>query len=156
MQIQIPTGCQFLLTNSCTGWYPLRMKYVLVSFCILCFTACSSMTKSGDGVIDRPFSAVDASREIVLAPERSFEIVLPSNPTTGYSWTVTIEDVHVVQNVSHEYVADRSNRVGVGGNTTWSLQTRSAGKTAVTYLYQKSWEKDVAPTRTVVFTIIVR
>ena len=64
------------------------MKYVLVSFCILYFTACSSMTKSGDGVIDRPFSAVDASREIVLAPERSFEIVLPSNPTTGYSWTV--------------------------------------------------------------------
>ena len=100
------------------------------------------MTKSGDGVIDRPFSAVDASREIVLAPERSFEIVLPSNPTTGYSWTVTIEDVHVVQNVSHEYVADRSNRVGVGGNTTWSFQTRSAGKTAVTYLYQKSWEKE--------------
>ena len=118
--------------------------------------SCTSISKRGDGIIERPFTSVDASREIVLAPERAFEIVLPSNPTTGFTWELQIENPKTVREVSKSYLADRSNRVGVGGNTTWSLKAGVAGKTTLKFMYRKSWEKDTQPTRIVTFTILVR
>ena len=120
-----------------------------------CTVSCSSLTNDGS-VIDRPFSAVDASREIVLAPGRTFEIVLPSNPTTGYGWELNIANTNVVRDISHQYVPDVSKRVGVGGNTTWSLGTSDVGSTTVEFSYGRPWEKDTPPTRVVSFSITVR
>ncbi|MBT4530467.1 MAG: protease inhibitor I42 family protein [Phycisphaerae bacterium] len=132
------------------------MKKLLTAVCFLCLVSCSSISKSGGGVIDRAFTSVDADREIVLAPGRHFEIVLPSNPTTGYTWELQIDNPKVVKDISKVFIADRSKRVGVGGNTKWSLQAGDTGKATVDFMYQKSWEKDTPPTRTVTFTVLVR
>ena len=120
-----------------------------------CVGSCSSLTNDGS-VIDRPFSAVDANREIVLGPNRTFEIVLQSNPTTGYDWLLNITNTNVVHDSSHQYVPGSSNRVGVGGNTTWSLLTRDVGSTTLEFSYGRPWEKDTLPTRVVTFSITVR
>ncbi len=115
------------------------------------------MFSKDDGtVIKRPFSSVDASREIVLAPNRTFEIVLPSNPTTGYDWVVHVDHPEVIKNVSHKFAADSSGRVGVGGNTTWSLRTKKTGSAKLVFSYMRPWEEGVEPTRVVAFLIVVR
>ncbi|MBC8309474.1 MAG: protease inhibitor I42 family protein [Phycisphaerales bacterium] len=125
--------------------------------CILLFVpACSMLSKDDGSVRKRSFSSADASREIVLAPNRTFEIVLPSNPSTGYDWVLSINHPEVVHNVSHRYTPDSSGRVGVSGETTWSLRTGKTGETKLTFSYKRQWETDVLPTRVEVFTIDVR
>lgn len=114
------------------------------------------MTKDGTEAITRPFSEVDSERKIVLSVGRTFEIVLPSNPTTGYTWTLVSDNPNVVAEQSNKYVSDVSGRVGVGGNTTWSLKARSHGEAVLVFTYQRPWEENVAPTKTVTFTVSVR
>ncbi len=132
------------------------MKQILTLLCLLFLLSCASMTKDGTEAITRPFSEVDSERKIVLSVGRTFEIVLPSNPTTGYSWTLLSDQPNVVENQSHQYVADASGRVGVGGRTTWTLKARSHGEAILTFTYQRPWEENVPPTKTVTFTISVR
>jgi predicted secreted protein len=112
-------------------------------------------TDNGE-IISRPFTAVDADREIVLSTNRSFEIVLPSNPTSGYHWNLEIDHPQVVLNSHHRFEPDRSGRIGVGGETTWFLRTRSDGIATLTYSYQLSSEVERHPTRVVTFRIVVR
>ena len=125
--------------------------------CILLYLhGCSSLTKNDGSVITRPFSAVDANRNIVLAPNHTFEIVLPSNPTTGYDWNVLVSNPDVVGDVSSKYSKDASGRIGAGGATTWTLRTGKIGETTLAFSYLRPWEKDTVPTRVVIFTINVR
>jgi len=131
------------------------MKRIALYSVLLLLLSCSSVKDSGN-VISRAFSAVDSARELVLAPNHAFEIVLASNPTTGYDWTVQIENSAIVQKVSQTFEADSSGRVGAGGNTTWTFQTDRVGKTEITFLYHRPWEKETPPTRVVTFQISVR
>ena len=123
---------------------------------VLLGSSCASLSIEERRIISRPFSPVDANSEIVLATNHTFEIVLPSNPTTGYSWSLHIDQPSVVRTISDQYIADSSGRVGVGGNTTWTLSTGDSRTAILTFSYNRSWEKDIPPSRVVVFTINVR
>lgn len=125
-------------------------------FCLLIFLVSCSTSKEDGNFISRPFSAVDSSRELVLATNHTFEVVLPSNPTTGYDWVLNIDNPEVVRNISHQFVTDSSGRVGVGGNTTWTLRTVHTGNASLTFSYSRPWETGTQPTRVVTFTLSVR
>ncbi len=112
--------------------------------------------KDDGNIIQRPFSAVDASKLIVLEPGRTFQVVLQSNPTTGYGWDLSINSPNVVKEVAKNYVADSSGRIGVGGETTWTLRTHASGIAKLTFSYGRSWATDSTATRTVIFSINVR
>ena len=124
--------------------------------CLLIFLVSCSTSKDDGNFISRPFSAVDSAREIVLATNHTFEIVLPSNPTTGYDWALNIDHPEVVRNISHQFVTDSSGRVGVGGNTTWTLRTVNTGNALLIFSYNRTWETGTPPTRVVTFTLSVR
>ncbi len=144
-------------TNEDKEWYAFTMMIRNILLCVLfILPSCASPAKNDGSVITRPFSAVDQDRVIVLSPSHAFEIVLPSNPTTGYSWALHISNSDVVKNVSQKYVPHASGRVGVGGNTTWTLRTAKVGETELEFSYLRQWEKDAEPTRVVNFTIHVR
>jgi len=131
----------------------MRYLFLLIFFVI---ASCSALTKDDGNVIQRPFSAVDASKVIVLEPGRTFQIVLQSNPTTGYGWHLSIDQPNVVKEVAENYIADSSGRVGVGGETTWTLRTHVSGIAKLTFSYGRSWATDSPVTRTVNFSINVR
>ncbi|MBT4524234.1 MAG: protease inhibitor I42 family protein [Phycisphaerae bacterium] len=131
------------------------MKLLFSILCLFVLTSCSTFSKDGTEVITRPFSDVDSERKIVLSVGRTFEIVLPSNPTTGYSWTLLIENPKIISNESHAYTPDAGGRVGVGGNTIWNLKARKEGETSLTFSYQRPWEENTQPTKVVSFTVSV-
>jgi inhibitor of cysteine peptidase len=107
-------------------------------------------------MITRPFLPVDTDRTIVLAQNRTFEIVLPSNPSTGYDWELQIENPKAVENKSHTFTAHPSGRIGAPGTTTWKLRTGSKGETKLHFSYRIAWDKSKPPTREETFTISVR
>ncbi|MGY8753317.1 MAG: protease inhibitor I42 family protein [Phycisphaerales bacterium] len=132
------------------------MKLFIPLLLLILLSSCASSTKDGTEAINRPFSSVDSERDIVISSGRTFEIVLPSNPTTGYTWELEIQNPTIIKDVSSNFVADASGRIGVGGATTWKLRADGQGETALTFSYHRPWEEKVSPTKVVTFTISVR
>jgi len=118
--------------------------------------SCTSLKTDEDDTISRPFTSADTQQTITIAPNRVFTIQLQSNPTTGYEWSLAIEPEDIVSFKSKNYTSGESGRVGVGGTMTWSLSTKKIGKTTLKFSYHRPWEKDVEPTREVMFNINVR
>jgi inhibitor of cysteine peptidase len=83
---------------------------------------------------------------IKLTLHQEFQIELVSNPTTGFNWTLvdtTTNSIHLVQ--SQFQLAADQNIVGAPGKQLFYLQANAVGQTEVKLIYQRPWEKDVAP-----------
>jgi inhibitor of cysteine peptidase len=132
------------------------MKNFLILMSALVLSSCSMFSKDTGEVISKPLTAVDSNREVVLPQNHIFRIVLPSNPTTGYTWNVVVDNPNVVSVESSKYLKDSSGRVGVGGETTWLLMAQHKGNATLLFSYQRVWEEDVPPTRVVKFLLNVR
>ena len=100
---------------------------------------------------------VDPDLPIDVIKGQSFEIVLESNPTTGYAWGLAkrIEN-HMVNLVTNEYHAKETSLVGSGGAEVWTFVARHDGTTTITLAYRRPWEKEAPPAMTRVFRINIR
>lgn len=132
------------------------MNRILVLLLMPFLVSCSLFSPEDGSFISRPFSDVDANRTIVVSTNRTFEIVLTSNRSTGYSWVLQIDNPEVVSRVSDTYIADKSGRLGVAGQTIWLLKSNSKGNAVLTFSYQRPSEEEIAPSRVVNFIISVR
>ena len=132
------------------------MNRVFLIIAVVGLFSCSTAPKDDITVISRAFTSVDADQKIILSKNRSFEITLPSNPDTGFDWVLDIDNPDVVSSGSHRYSPDRSERLGLGGETQWSLRTRLAGDVVLTYSYQSATNPRLPVSQTVTFMIGVR
>jgi predicted secreted protein len=66
----------------------------------------------------------------VLAGE-TFNIVIDSNPSTGYHWEI-VGELNSVEFVSTEYTADEPVAPGSGGVDVWTFKAVSSGETQIT------------------------
>ena len=85
--------------------------------------------------------------------QQIMKLSLDSNPTTGYSWTVTQEPE--LFNVGEEYLenAHEEGMTGVGGQQVFSLAPKEAGTTEVTFTYARPWEDPEADSTVVSYTV---
>lgn len=132
------------------------MKTILVLICFFLLASCSIFSNDEGLIHLKPLTAVDTDRKVVYSQNHKFEIMLPSNPTTGFSWVLAIDNPNTVSVKYSNYAAHPSGRVGVGGKTTWKLVTKDKGNAKLTFSYQRPWEENTAPTRVVHFSISVR
>ena len=84
------------------------------------------------------------------------DLYLPSNPTTGYSWTYEIEDPTIVS-LRDEYFSQSmgSNLAGAGGTHWFHISGERPGITSVTFRYLRSWETDVPPAEQTTYRLSV-
>lgn len=89
--------------------------------------------------------ASDSRIDLVLGG--TFQLLLTSNPTTGYYWYQTAGDEAVIEQVSEAYTADPAPEglVGSGGRQEFEFEAIGAGRTVLRLSYQRS-EDDVADT----------
>ena len=74
-----------------------------------------------------------------------FEIELPSNPSTGYSWKWSNKDsVTVVESISSNYEASHPQLIGSGGKETCRFKWVKAGNEVIKLEYKRSWESQPA------------
>lgn len=75
--------------------------------------------------------------------EKNVVVSMEANPTTGYSWSYTVSNDSVLQEVSSNYVADEhaQGMVGVGGRQYYSFSPLVAGNVRVRFVYARPWEK---------------
>ncbi len=112
---------------------------LLVAVLTIPLAACSGGTKK--------LSEKDSGTVVRLHPRGKLEIVLDSNPTTGYRWEVASMDESVLRQLGEPEFKSDSKALGAGGKTTFAFKAVSEGKTALKLVYRRSWEKKVQPAK---------
>ena len=81
-------------------------------------------------------------------------VTLPSNPTTGYSWTVT--QTNELFDITSEYTSEQTGNIaGAGGYDTFTLTPKTDGETTVEFVYARGWEKEKDPESTATYQVKV-
>ncbi len=84
------------------------------------------------------YTGSDNGKAITVKSGETFTVKLDENPTTGYSWNMTVGDG--LRIVNDRYVASQTGLVGSGGYHIWTIQATKAGTYKVAGVYKRPWE----------------
>ena len=97
----------------------------------------------------------DQGKNFTLNMGVSLVFVLDSNPSTGYAWVVKSVDKPVLSLAGEPVFKVESGKLGAPGKTTLTFKTVSSGFQVLTLLYQRSFEKDAQPLKTITINVTV-
>jgi inhibitor of cysteine peptidase len=87
----------------------------------------------------------DSGKTIELSMGDHIEVVLESNPATGYTWEV-VSGQDLLEQVSEaEFVAASQQIVGAGGQMRFAFKAVAPGTTSLQLVYLRPFERDVEP-----------
>jgi predicted secreted protein len=99
----------------------------------------------------------DPAMPIKVKAGGKFSLMLDSNPTTGYQWSLArTPDKTVVMFSGNKYRELAQGRLGSGGVDTWTFKAVGKGHALIILQYARSWEKDVEATRQAVYVVEVK
>jgi inhibitor of cysteine peptidase len=97
----------------------------------------------------------DHTQLITVKADATFNLVVPSNPSTGYHWNIIPElDENIVEFIEQNYFAEQPVMPGSGGMEVWTFRAAGAGDTTVVLGYYPPGEES-DPEETVTFSIRV-
>jgi inhibitor of cysteine peptidase len=127
------------------------MKKLLFTALILVFllSACGAGSQ---------LEITDPGQTIEASAGDEFQIVIESNPTTGYHWEIVGElDVDVVRHVSTDYQSTSSaDQVGGGGVDIWTFTAVGPGSATIVLGSYPPSNDPVEPENTVTFNVTVK
>ncbi len=93
----------------------------------------------------------DSAKSIIVKKSNPvFEIVLQSNPTTGYSWLLKNYDSNLIIPVAHKFFSPENKKLaGAPGYEKWVFQVKPTGfvvpqLTSISLIYMRPWEEQGA------------
>ena len=99
----------------------------------------------------------DPATPIEVTAGSEFQIVVESNPSTGYHWEVVGElDSDLVEFVSRDYAGAEPAMPGSGGLEVWTFKAVSAGEGQITLGYHPPSNEPTDPQQIVAFTVTVK
>jgi inhibitor of cysteine peptidase len=137
------------------------ISFLGAMFAVAALASCGSMTA------ENPFTAAPTSLRIdeagsgtpvVLARGQTMAVILEANVTTGFRWEVTPGFAPtLVQVGTADYTARATPPVvGAPGDMTFRFRADNPGTTALTFVYRRPFEPDVAPAKSVRYGVTVR
>lgn len=101
------------------------------------------------------YSEADNGKIITVNSGDTFTIKLNENPSTGYSWNLTLGDG--LQLVSDQYIAKQvpSGIVGSGGYHIWTVKAATPGTYVISGTYKRPWEHVSGNEQTYMLTVNV-
>jgi inhibitor of cysteine peptidase len=137
-----------------------RICVVLLAITLLagCATSTSTPTPSLPPTVETPNllpDPTDPTQLILAGPGETFDLLLPSNSSTGYHWEIIPElDVNIVEFVEQDYIPEEPVMPGSGGMDVWTFRAVSVGETTIVLGYYPPGN-DTDPGETVTFSIRV-
>ena len=109
-----------------------------------------SASEGGTGATDLPGGAMSADLtegESATANGKTLKIVYVSNPSTGYSWKVSIDHPEVIREVADDYAQEKDDTgkstdeviCGAGGYETFVFEGVGEGTAVITLDYAQQW-----------------
>jgi predicted secreted protein len=137
------------------------MKKILVLSTCLALVALAACAPSTPTPLPLPPPAppvTDPTQSLATDAGQEFQIVIESNPTTGYHWEIEGNlDESIVQFVSNDYRSTSApGLVGGGGVDMWTFKALKEGTTQITLGYHPPSNDPLPAERTVTFTVNVK
>ncbi|QNU65878.1 protease inhibitor I42 family protein [Ruminiclostridium herbifermentans] len=93
---------------------------------------------------------------IYVEQNKSFEITLEENGSTGYQWFYSISDISALNLISEENLIYTSPELdGAPIQKIWTFEALEPGTYTLTFEYKRPWQQGIAPIEIVECTIIV-
>ncbi len=132
------------------------MKLLIIGACalIICIFAAGCISPEVPVNIEDPVLTVTVQKEGMMIPvNASMTYILPSNPITGYGWTVLGSEGLIVKD---EYKATPvpEGWAGGGGCQYYTITAEKAGSYTFKAGYERPWETDVDPIYTTTQTLV--
>jgi inhibitor of cysteine peptidase len=104
---------------------------------------------------------LDVGKELILRRGDSLTVHLPSNPSTGYSWSFTFTKPDILTpgkagEIQYPLQGSERRIVGAGGNQDWFFRAMRSGKTKILFVSTRPWEIGVVPARTIAWPVSVK
>jgi inhibitor of cysteine peptidase len=97
----------------------------------------------------------DSGSTITLHPDDTLELVLPGNPTTGYTWEVKPGSEALLKQQGEPVFTPDSKALGAEGRMTFKFDVVATGKGSLVLLYRRPFEPEDKPLRTFGIRIVV-
>lgn len=97
----------------------------------------------------------DAANPVTIQNGEEFFIALPSNPSTGYSWTQQTGDGNVLAYEGNVKQTPAASMPGSPAQQIFIYHANRSGTSTITFQYSRPFEPSAAPARMVTFTIQV-
>lgn len=123
---------------------PKVMLTAVAALALVATTGCASAQVLGED---------DSGKNVTLSVGEQLTIELPSNITTGYSWSVA-DDGGLQQVGEALYEAPDTDAVGAGGTETFTFEATEPGAGELVLWYARPWES-VQPAETWSVTVEV-
>jgi len=127
-----------------------------ISFTLVLLMAAIALIAAGkqSGITLR-LTHADSGSTITLHPGDTLEIVLPGNPTTGYTWEVKPGSEALLKQKGEPTFMPDSKALGSGGRMTFRFDVVAAGKVPLVLIYHRTFEPQVQPLRTFGIRVLV-
>lgn len=133
----------------------LVMTFVLIGCTTATATPAPTLPPPPVETQDIVLEPTDHTQLITVRAGETFDLVVPSNPSTGYHWDIVPElDANLVEFVEQNYFAEQPTTVGSGGMEAWTLRALTAGDTTIVLGYYPPGN-ETDPEETVTFSIHV-
>lgn len=97
----------------------------------------------------------DAAQPQTVKPGEEIFIALPSNISTGYAWTASVNDTKLLSYEGNVYQRRSAAIPGASGQQLFIFHANRSGTTTIAFSYARSFETNAAPAKTLTFTITV-
>ena len=118
------------------------------------FAVACVLALAAPALADTYNGTVFTSSPVSVKAGQEFLIALPSNPTTGYSWTAKSSNGNVTV-YGAAYQAPAKAMPGAGGQQIFVSAANKVGSATITFSYARPWEKGKKPARTMTFSVNV-
>ena len=107
---------------------------------LLLLAGCASTVPSSVALND------DANCPLSLQPGQMLILSLPSNPATGYRWTLRDVSSEQLQSLGPEvFTSPQNDMIGGEGVSTWRFEAADTGSGRLYLTYQRPWESNAEP-----------
>jgi inhibitor of cysteine peptidase len=121
----------------------MKRIYVLLVVTIL-LTGCATSSSTPTPTFPPPpvetqnilLEPTDPTQLMTVKAGETFDLVVPSNPSTGYHWDIIPElDANLVKFLEQNYFAEQPVMPGSGGMEVWTFRAVNAGDTTIVLGY---------------------
>jgi inhibitor of cysteine peptidase len=130
-------------------------KYTSILVLFFMLSACAASAAAQADAVH--LTTADAGKTVVLKPGDSLDITLEGNPSTGYTWETTSQDLKTLkQNGEIEALPAKDTKMGASQMLVLHFSAVSAGQETLKLVYHRPWEKGVEPASTFEINITVQ
>ncbi len=126
-------------------------------------SACAYASPAKTGAIrktkafSRKNTAVVRHIKLAAARGKDLRIEIPSNPTTGYSWSLMHQfDKKYLKLKTSTFNPPKNPIPGAGGTEIWTFTALAKGSASIALQYKRPWEKDIPPAKIYVYDISIK